>query len=276
MLIRIFLILFILYAAYLLLMYFNQGKILYPGQNISLFSTPIQNTQIPIQKIWLPCHFGQVEMWIVPPENSSGPGPALIFAHGNGEVIDGCVDSLLRFREFGLALVLVEYPGYGRSKGSPSQKTITESFIMAFDTLTSLEFVDTGNIFGFGRSIGTAAICALSMHRPLKGMILQSPFISVKSFAWDRGVPPFLVRDVFDNAQAVRNFSKPVLFIHGLNDSMIPFSHSEKLVEIARQGELVSYPCGHNDCPPDWHQFYKDIGKFLNRNGLGQLPSCSD
>lgn len=269
MILRILFILIIIYTIYLIVMYFNQGRILFPGQDIRLSEEPDLNHNISIEQYWLPCTFGRVEMWIVPPENASNPGPALMIAHGNGEVIDWCIDSLMRFQDFGFTLVFVEYPGYGRSEGSPSQKTITECFIMAYDTLLSLELIDKDHIFGFGRSIGSAAICALSKHRPLKGMILQSPFIGIQSFAWSRGVPPFLVKDKFDNARAVRHFHDPVLFIHGIHDSIIPYSHSEELVRLTRQGTLVSYPCGHNDCPPDWDQFYKDVGKFLNKNGLG-------
>ena len=78
----------------------------------------------------------------------------VIFAHGNGELIDYWPDELKKFNDFGLGVLLVEYPGYGRSDGTPTQKSISEAFEAAYDMLVSRPDVDAERIILFGRSVG--------------------------------------------------------------------------------------------------------------------------
>ena len=81
-------------------------------------------------------------------------------------------------------------------------------------------------------------------------------------------VPPFLVRDPFDNLSAVANYSAPVLILHGKHDKIIPFCHGTTLHEAANIGKMIAYDAGHNDCPPDWDAFWHDIESFLEGAGI--------
>jgi len=90
----------------------------------------------------------------------------MIVGHGNAELIDFCQIDFEPFTYLGLGVLLVEYPGYGRSEGTPSQKSITETFVKAYDTIAARKDVDTEKIILFGRSVGGSAVCALSLERP--------------------------------------------------------------------------------------------------------------
>jgi fermentation-respiration switch protein FrsA (DUF1100 family) len=218
-----------------------------------------------LEKIWLNTTFGKVESWYLPPiaARDSGPAPVIIFAHGNGELIDFWPQELKRFNKLGLGLLLVEYPGYGRSQGKPTQKSVTEAFVEAYDTISKREDVDATRIVLFGRSIGGAAVCVLAAERPSAGLVLMSTFISVRSFALKYLVPKFLILDPFDNLSVVGNYSGPILILHGNKDDIIPYSHGIKLHQAARNGTMITYNAAHNDCPPDWEIFWKDIETFL-------------
>jgi hypothetical protein len=54
-----------------------------------------------------------------------------------------------------------------------------------------------------------------------------------------------------------------VLVIHGRRDEVVPFRHGQALAAAARQGRLIAVEAGHNDCPPDWSAFYRDLAEFL-------------
>jgi fermentation-respiration switch protein FrsA (DUF1100 family) len=192
----------------------------------------------------------------------------VIFAHGNAELIDFLAEELQPFTKLGLTVLLVEYPGYGRSEGRPSQESIRNTFTAAYDMLVSRKDVDPHRIVLFGRSVGGGAACLLADHRPSAALILQSSFKSVRSFATRFLVPDFLVRDPFDNISVVRNYEKPVLVIHGKNDEIIPFSHGVALDRAAPNGKMIAYQCGHNDLPPDPRIYWDDIKQFLNANGI--------
>ena len=258
-----------IYMTYCGLLFLLQRQIMFPR---GMIPQPAPSAQkIPgLEKIWLETESGKVESWLLPPVSGSvtGPAPAVIFGHGNGELIDFWPDDLERFTQLGIALLLVEYPGYGRSTGSPSQQSITEAFVAAYDVLTSRKDIDSTRIVLFGRSLGGGAVCALSVKRPSAALILMSTFTSARSFAKRYLVPSFLVRDPLDNLAAVEKYKGPILVMHGRHDAVIPFSHGTTLHKAAGQGKLIAYEAGHNDCPPDWNVFWKDIEAFLRSNGI--------
>jgi fermentation-respiration switch protein FrsA (DUF1100 family) len=257
---------YIVYCGFLFLM---QRKIMFPRGMIP--QPAAASRKLPgLEIIWLETESGKVESWLLTPASGSaaGPIPAVIFGHGNGELIDFWPDELMRFTRLGMALLLVEYPGYGRSAGSPSQESITEAFVAAYDVLASRKDIDSSRIVLFGRSLGGGAVCALSNQRPSAAMILMSTFTSARSFAWRYLAPSFLVRDPLENLSAVKDYNGPVLIMHGRHDTVIPFSHGTALHKAARKGKLISYEAGHNDCPPDWEVFWKDIQVFLLENKI--------
>ena len=218
-----------------------------------------------MEKIWLNTSFGKVEAWFLPPTSGHDKSacPAVIFAHGNAELIDFCPEKLKNFTELGIGVMLVEYPGYGRSEGTPSQKSITETFLLAYNILITRKDVDPDRIIIFGRSIGGGAACALAAKRPSAALILNSTFISTHSLASKYFIPRFLIRDPFDNLTIISSYSKPVLIIHGKYDEIIPYTHGVALYNAAKNGKMVTYNCGHNNCPPDWKSFWRDIEFFL-------------
>ncbi len=218
-----------------------------------------------LEKIWIDTDSGKIESWFVPPagEAPKKPFPMVICAHGNAELIDFWPQDFRKFSEMGLGMLLVEYPGYGRSAGSPSQQSITEAFIAAYDIIVSRKDVDPSKIIFFGRSLGGGVICSLAEKRPSAAFVLMSTFISARSFASRYLVPSFLVRDPFHNDEIVSNYTGPVLIIHGIWDNIIPYAHGKTLYQIALHGKMITYNCAHNDCPPNWEVFWKDIESFL-------------
>ena len=168
----------------------------------------------------------------------------------------------------GVGVLLLEYPGYGRSEGVPTQRSITEAAVRAFDRLVALPEVDPARVIGLGRSLGGGVVCSLARERELAALVLQSSFTRTAAFAGRFLFPPFLVRDPFDNLQVVRQFRGPVLVVHGTEDEVVPYQHGERLSEAASRGTLVSYPCAHNDCPPSWPAFLELVVGFLRREGV--------
>jgi fermentation-respiration switch protein FrsA (DUF1100 family) len=258
-----------IYMVYCGLLFFFQRQIMFPRGMIPQPS-PSAPKWPGLEIIWLETESGQVESWLLPPVpgSAAGPAPAVIFGHGNGELIDFWPDDLAGFCRLGIAVLLVEYPGYGRSAGSPSQASITETFVAAYDALTARKDMDASRILLFGRSLGGGAVCALSVKRPSAALVLMSTFTSARSFAKRYLAPSFLVRDPLDNLAAVENYKGPVLIMHGRHDTVIPYSHGTALRQAARTGKLIAYEAGHNDCPPDWNVFWKDIEAFFRSNGI--------
>jgi hypothetical protein len=208
-----------------------------------------------------------VEAWFIPPLGPT-PAPALVFTPGNGELIDDWVTDLADFAERGLGVMLVEYPGYGRSGGRPTAETVVHATRAAYDALAGRPGIDPARIVAHGRSLGGGPAALLSLERPLAALVLESTFTGLAPFTRRWLVPSFLLRDRFDVLGAVRAFPGPVLVLHGRRDGIIPFSHGERLAAANSRAILHPWDCAHNDCPPSWSEHVRTVTAFLEREGV--------
>ena len=235
-------------GTYWLFLFLSQRRILFPAPSTA--GAPPRPPDA--HQVWLPLDSGRTEAWYFPPlVPTVGPVPLLLFGHGNAELIDYWPDSFQDPRRWGMAVLLVEFPGYGRSEGRPAESTVRSAFLSAYDWATARGDVDPERIVGYGRSLGGGAIGLLARERPLAAIILESAFTSTRPFAAQFGAPGFLIRDPFDTAEAVEAFDGPLLVLHGEHDEIIPAKHGRELAA-AGDGELHMLPCGHNDCPRSW------------------------
>jgi dienelactone hydrolase len=183
-------------------------------------------------------------------------------------VIDYWVKSLDGFRERGIAVLLVEYPGYGRSTGVPSERAVRAAMDAAYDHIAADPRVDRTRIFGYGMSLGGGAICALARDRPLRALILQSTFTSLDTFTRHFWAPAFLLRSHFDNLTTVKRFPGPVLVIHGAHDPVIPWQQGRQLASASPKATFRLYNCGHVCWDLDSLPFWQDAMPFLVSAGI--------
>jgi len=256
-----------LYLGWATLLFTMQRRMMYPGWNASLPYITTGGVPDGVEFLRLPFSAGSAEAWFLAAPGQ-GQAPAVVFAHGNAELIENGVRDALSLTGMGLSVLLVEYPGYGQSNGTPSRQSIGEVFLAAYDWLVARPDIDDERIAGMGRSLGTGAITDLARSRPLRALVLQSAFTSIASFGTRYLLPGFLARDRFDNLEVLRDYPCPVLLIHGRHDEVIPYSHGERLGGASPTIELLSLECGHNDCPPDWRAWEEALCDFLVRAGV--------
>jgi fermentation-respiration switch protein FrsA (DUF1100 family) len=206
------------------------------------------------EQIWLDGGGARTEAWLLPARGGArGAAPLIVYMHGNGELIDDWAAAFDVPRSWGASVLLVEYPGYGRSGGSPSEEGIAATVVSAYDWSSARPDVDPRRIIAFGRSLGGGAACELAEQRDVAALVLESTFTSVRALAVRMGVPGFLVRDRFDSLSRLARFRGPMLTIHGALDRTIPVEHARALHAAVPQSELVILgDCGHNDCPHPW------------------------
>jgi hypothetical protein len=260
--------LYLLYAACL---YAFQHALMFPGAR-TLHGIEPPDLPEGAERFWVAVDDKPVEGWFLPPVGEHGEkSPLVIFAHGNAELIDFFKDRFQTFRENGLAVALISYPGFGRSKGSPSERTVADTFTKAYDVLADRADVDAENIILIGRSMGGGAACLLADRRPSTALVLISTYQSMRTMTGRFGVPGFLVRSPLDNISAVREYTNPVLILHGPEDRVIPYRQGLALSEAAPDGTFWTYEnVAHVDCPPDWDAFcVRAIGFFKE---CGILP----
>lgn len=223
------------------------------------------------EALWFDIDGARVEAWFLP-VHSDKPSPLLIHAHGNGELIDIQTRSVDTIRAAGIAVLLVEYPGYGRSGGNPSEETVTATWVAAYDWAKNDPRVDATRIVGYGRSLGGGAVAQLAARRPLAALVLESTFASIGEMVRAKGIPGWLVVNEFDTRAVLAKYPGPVLILHGTLDQTFPVQHAHALHAASPHSTLHLQACGHNDCPPQWEL----VLSFLAQNGVISEPVSGD
>lgn len=266
-------LLIVAYVAAAVFFYVLQREFTFPRQRAKAAESPVART--PDTEVYrVATAAGAVEAWFLPPLRPAGRFPVLIFSHGNGEIIDQWIGEFDEFRRWGIGVLLVEYPGYGRSAGTPSEKSLQDALVKAYDVISARRDVDQARMAGYGFSLGGGAIGALARERPLAAIILQSTFTSLRIFAHRYAMPEFLIRDPFDTAAVLRGFPGPVLVLHGRNDEVVSWEEGRKLAVTAARGTLRLYDCGHRCRPTDPIPLAGDIHRFLIDNRV--LPAVTE
>ncbi len=269
MLLNTAIILAVLYGLWLVAGCAFQRRILYPRHIAGSGDAEALEAE-PVERMWVDTPEGKVEGWYIHGEGvtEEEPGPAVLFAHGNGELIDDVADQLMPYRALGVSVLVGEYRGYGRSAGAPSQAKITSDFLEFADWLAERPEVDADRLVFHGRSLGAGVVCSVARQRAPAAMILQSPFTSVRAMAGRYLFPAFLVSDPYDNAAVVRDFERPVLIVHGRRDEVVPVRHGRRLHELAPQSTYREWDCGHNDFPFDSERHWRVVESFLVDSGV--------
>ena len=259
----IFIFCIVLYALYALIFFAVQRRVLFPRHVLPPSSGMAAAEGLTLVPLEMP--FGTVEAWFLPPvgHRAGNPAPALILTHGNATLIDGWPPRVDALRRMGMAVLLVEYPGYGRSAGAPSQATISATLLEAYDWLVAQSEIDSSRIVLFGRSVGGGAVCTLAAQRPSAALILLSTFTSVRDMTTVYRLPARLLRDPFDNRSVVQQYRQPLLILHGTRDEIVPYTHSLALHEAAPNSTHIALDCGHNDCITDFDAFWHSLRPFF-------------
>ena len=213
---------------------------------------------------------GVVEAWFLPPLEltEAGRRPVVIFAHGNGELIDDWPHALEPYRRLGVSLALPEYRGYGLSAGTPSEAAIRDDFVTFYDRIVKRADVDPAKVIVHGRSLGGGVVCSLLRSRPAAGLILESTFTSLADVAQKWRIPAPWLTNRFDNESVVRSFERPILIFHGRRDRVIPYDHARRLEQAARAARLVTFDCDHNDLPRSQEGFWASVQAYLREIGV--------
>ena len=159
-----------------------------------------------------------------------GTQRAVLYSHGNAEDLAACHGRLLRFRDLGYAALAYDYPGYGRSAGSPSEDSVYAAAETAYRHLVDDLGFAPSNVVVVGYSIGSGPSCRLAEDHPVGGLALFAPFKSAVRVVTQVRILPF---DAFPNLSRIGGVRCPVLVAHGTDDDVVPFSHGRALAEEA-------------------------------------------
>ena len=176
---------------------------------------------------------------------------AVLFFHGNaGNAADRLDRIRILNRRYGLDVALVDYRGYGKSEGSPSEEGLGLDARAVYDVARQRGFPPE-RIVVFGESLGSAVAVGLAAERPCAGVILETPFLSIRAMARQHYpfIPGPLIRTRFDNGERIAAVAAPKLFLVAEHDDVVPPGQGRRLFEVAPPPKTLYVIPGarHND-----------------------------
>ena len=257
----VFIFLAVLYGIIIIFFYFFQSLLLFFPQPLSSRIELNEKTE----EIKLESSDGNVLHGWLCHDNDRGPQKLIIYFGGNAEEVSHMIPLADMFE--GWAMLLINYPGYGKSEGKPGQDSFFNAALAIYDFVAERDDIDNDKIVLMGRSIGSGSAVFLAHERKVSSLVLISPFESIHAVA--KSKLPFLpvnliLRHKFPSKEYAANIDVPLLAIYGAADNIIPPIHSKRFAEYwkgeKKLVELSSY--SHNDIFGS-DQLWKEIHKFL-------------
>lgn len=193
--------------------------------------------------------------------NSRG---VIYYLKGNSRSIKGWGKFAKDFVSNGYDFFMMDYRGFGKSRGKRSEQILYNDAQMLYKWLT--DHYEEEDIVVYGRSLGSGIAARVASWNKPKMLILDSPYYSfyhqIKRFGL---ILPLrmLLRYQIRTDQFLKSISSPVFIIHGTKDRLIPFKHSVRLQQV--KPDLIQLlrveGGGHNNLPsfPEYHEYLYDI-----------------
>ena len=227
------------------------------------------------EDVWVTASDGpRIHGWLMKPPGA--PRAWLLYSHGNAGNISGRPAIVRPLVEDGLAVLLFDYRGYGRSEGTPDEQgTYRDAEAMLAKLV---ERAGTpAKVFLFGRSLGGGVSYELAVRHPeLAGIITDATFTSMP--AMSKLVFPIpglslLVRTRYDNLAKAPKVRIPRLVMHGTRDDLIPFAMGEALRD-ATEPPADFHAIeggGHNDTfAVGGREYYLAVRRFVDKHLAGR------
>ncbi|CDI87364.1 hypothetical protein EPH_0025640 [Eimeria praecox] len=144
--------------------------------------------------------------------------------------------------ELGANVLLVDYRGFGRSEGSPTEEGVYKDADAILDFVLNSQTINNKDIIVLGHSLGGAVAIDLANRRgeEITGLVVENTFSSLREMAYKfhpemRRFSWFLdllQRRYMSNIDKVRTLKVPTLFLCGRKDQSIPPEHTDRLFEV--------------------------------------------
>ena len=255
------------YAVILLLVFLFQARLVYfPEVERALVATP-RAVGLDFEEVRLAADGATLHGWWVPAKAARS---AVLVLHGNAGNISHRLEYLTMFNRLGYATLIIDYRGYGKSSGTPSEDGTYRDGEAAWRHLVEARKLEPQDIVLFGESLGGGVATWLALQHPPRALVLASTFTSVPDlgaqvYPW---LPVrWLARIEYGNRARIGQIAAPVLIAHSRNDDIIPFSHGQALFAAANAPkQFLEMRGGHNDgfifMREEW---VHEVGAFLER-----------
>jgi pimeloyl-ACP methyl ester carboxylesterase len=243
------------YLLIAVLLYLLQRDLLY-------FPAPARDG-IPAEAITFKNEDLSLHGWVL----NKGQQKALLYFGGNSEDITDNIDLLgSLFKNH--TIYLINYRGYGKNLGKPTQQGLFSDAIAINDQILGLHT----SISLMGRSLGSGVAVYLASKRDINKLFLLTPYDSLVEVAQTH-YPLFpvryLLKDRFESINYAKNINTPTLIVTAELDQVVPVKHAQKLRDQFTRARVFYHlitGAEHNNIT-SFPQYRQVIETFINSSG---------
>lgn len=169
--------------------------------------------------------------WFMVPR-TKGPHPAVIYFGGRSEEVSWTVRDAARMFP-GMAVLAVNYRGYGESAGIPGEPQFISDAQVMYDWVAKRSHVDFDKIAVVGRSLGSGVAIQLACLRKCAAVMLITPYDSILAIAKKKfkAIPVnWLLKHRFESVNFATKLHTPTFVLRSEFDVIVPHSHTDVLV----------------------------------------------
>jgi len=188
----------------------------------------------------------------------------ILYFHGNAGDLSDWGHVSTDFTGVGYDILLIDYRGYGKSRGNISEAALYRDAAFIYDQMT--ENYSESEIVVYGRSIGTGIASQLAVKRSPRLLILESPYYNLKDLARQvmPFVPAFLLRYHFPNHMYLPKVQCPIVLIHGSHDELIDHRASIRLKALVQtKGQIYIIDGGHHNDLATMDAYHEVLSRVL-------------
>jgi esterase/lipase len=214
MIVGLTIVLFVIFVAFSTI---KQKLYFRPDTNVSSYPDDVPNIMID----------EQIHAWHI----QSPTSKTILYCPGNAGNIGGRLHVVDQWNQQGFSVLMFDYPGYGLSKGYPTENSLYESGEQCMEYL--LRTVKSKDIIVFGESIGCSVAAHLAQKYDVDRVVFQSGFSSMKDVV-RHYIPVYLdwmlpFFPEFSTYDKLKKHQGELMILHSREDKIIPFSNAEKL-----------------------------------------------
>jgi uncharacterized protein len=235
--------------------YLERKSIYFPVKEIT--NTP-RNVGLGYQEVYFyTSDQNKIHGWFIPRQ---GAQFTILFSHGNAGNIGHRLDKVLMLHDLGFNIFIYDYRGYGKSRGFPSEKGFYRDIRAAYNYLLEKKDISYNDIVLYGESIGGAVSVELASRMPVRALITENVFTSIKDMAEITFplIPYFIFSSRFNSLEKIQNIACAKLIIHSFDDEIVPFEQGKSLFDAAASPKVfLRLRGGHNTAFWDSVKEYK-------------------
>ncbi len=242
--------------------YLEATGIFYPSRTVN--STPA-DINLNFHDIYFKTSDGiKLNGWFVLADENA---PTVLFFHGNAGDIGDRLEKILLLNHLKANIFIIDYRGYGRSEGRPSEAGLYRDALGAYDYLIEQRNISPQKIVVYGTSLGGVPAIDLASQKEIGGLIIESSFSNAADMCRIiyPFIPTFLLQSRMDNVGKIKNVKAPKLFFHSQSDEIVPMELGRKVFDKAKEPKRwVSLKGGHNvSCEESKETYRGALKEFL-------------